>query len=64
MIACSDRRPSHRRVQEGRHVVDGIVEAAGPLECGAAAEIDEAARQRRSAAPAAGALEDEDIGTC
>ena len=42
-------------------------ESSKPQACwsaGAAAEVDEAARHRRSAAPAAGALEDEDIGTC
>ena len=43
---------AHRRVEEGRHVVDGIVEAAGLLEWGAAAEVDEAARHRRRPTPA------------
>ena len=50
-------------VQEGRHVVDGIVEAAGTLQSGAAAEVDESARHRRRPAPAAGAFEDEHVGT-
>ena len=53
----------HRRVQERRHVVDGIVEAAGTLESGAATEIDESARHRGGAAPPAGAFQDEHVDT-
>ncbi len=50
-------------VQECRHVVDGIVEAAGTLESGAAAEVDESARHRGRAAPPARAFQDEHVGT-
>ena len=42
---------SHGLVEEGCHIVDGIVETAGTLEPGAAT-------------PAAGAFQDEDIGSC
>ena len=54
---------AHRDVQECRHVVDGIVEATGLLQPGAAAEVDEPAGHRRRAAPASGALDDQDVGT-
>jgi hypothetical protein len=53
----------HRRVQERRHIVDGIVEAAGTLESGAAPEVDESARHRGRPAPAAGAFQDDHVGT-
>ena len=42
-------------------------ESSKPQACwsrGAATEVDEAARHRGRATPAAGALEDEDVGTC
>ena len=51
----------HGDVEECRHVVDGIVEAACLLQAGAAAEVDEPARHRGGPAPAAGSLEHEDV---
>ena len=54
---------AHRRTQEGAHVVDGIFEAAGLLNGGATAEIDESAGQRRRPAPTAGALQHHHLGT-
>jgi len=53
----------HGDVEECRHVVDGIVEAAGLLQSGAPAEVDEPARHRGGPAPATGSLEHEDVGT-
>jgi hypothetical protein len=54
----------HRHIQERRHVVDGIIEAASLLQSCAAAEVDEPARRRGRATPAAGAFDDEHVGTC
>ena len=53
----------HGDVEECRHVVDGIVEAAGLLQSGAPAEVDEPARHRGGPAPATGSLEHQDVGT-
>jgi hypothetical protein len=50
-------------VNPAHHVVNGILEAAGVLEPGAATEVDESTRHGRGPAPAAGALEDENVGT-
>ena len=54
---------AHRRVEERRHVVHRIVEAAGLLQRRSAAEVDETARHGRRTTPGAGALEDQHIGT-
>jgi len=58
VLVCA--RP-HGDVEECRHVVDGIVEAACLLQSGAAAEVDEPARHRGGPTPAAGSLEYEDV---
>jgi len=54
---------THRRAQEGPHVVDGILEAAGLLNRGAAAQVDESAGQRGGTTPPAGALQDHNLST-
>ncbi len=51
----------HRDIEERRHVIDGIGEAASLLQRGAAAEVDEAAGHRGRAAPGPGAFHDQNV---